>query len=215
MRRRRTLAAYLMALALVVAACAGTTGPSPSAASTPTPNPTPTPTASPTGSPAAATPTSSAAPTPSASTEACEVERQTIALPSDRFTSVVVTPGPDADLIAFAFGRPSLPGPPAPPAGILETATPPLTQAGSGPQIDLEGEHALRLRFTNMSLQNDVGQPTYDGDPEYKPDGQALRDLVLFDMSEGVVGWYIGYDGPGCVTLSAVRETVTVTIAHD
>jgi hypothetical protein len=37
---------------------------------------------------------------------------------------------------------------------------------------------------------------------------------VLYDASEGIVGWYIGYDGPGCVTLARVGSAVTVTIAH-
>ena len=26
-------------------------------------------------------------------------------------------------------------------------------------------------------------------------------DKVLYDASEGVIGWYIGYDGDGCVSL--------------
>ena len=61
-----------------------------------------------------------------------------------------------------------------------------------------------------MSIQNDVGQPVYDGPAEYRPGLPALRHLVLFDMSEGVVGWYIGYDGTGCVTLARVGDSVTV-----
>ena len=31
----------------------------------------------------------------------------------------------------------------------------------------------------------------------------ALRAVVNFDAFEGVTGWYIGYDGPGCVTLAS------------
>ena len=68
------------------------------------------------------------------------------------------------------------------------------------------GEHVLALRFTGMSLSNDVGQPTYDGPRELKPDLEALRHAVLFDASEGIVGWYIGYDGSGCPTLDAERR---------
>ena len=62
---------------------------------------------------------------------------------------------------------------------------------------------------------NDTGQPVYDGPTEYRPDLPALRELALFDESEGVVGWYVGYDGGGCVTLTRVGDTVTVRIAHD
>ena len=65
-----------------------------------------------------------------------------------------------------------------------------------------------------MSLQNDAGEETYAGPAEVKPALPALRHAVLYDASEGVVGWYVGYDGPGCVTLARVGTTVTVTIAH-
>ena len=33
-------------------------------------------------------------------------------------------------------------------------------------------------------------------------------------MSEGVVGWYIGYDGNGCVTLTNDGSDVIVAIDH-
>jgi len=137
-----------------------------------------------------------------------------VELPSDRFTSVVITPGPDDDLVTFRFSNPSIPSDGEPPEGTLETAEPPLTEAGSGQPIDLTGAHAVQLRFRNISIQNDVGQPVYDGPTEYKPDLPALRHMVLFDMSEGVVGWYLGFDGTGCVSMLAVGDNVTVRIAH-
>jgi hypothetical protein len=76
------------------------------------------------------------------------------------------------------------------------------------------GEHVLVLRFSGMSLANDVGQPTYDGPVELKPGFAALKHAVLFDASEGQIGWYIGYDGPGCVTLGRNGQDVTIAIAH-
>ncbi len=36
----------------------------------------------------------------------------------------------------------------------------------------------------------------------------------MFDESEGVVGWYVGYDGTGCVTVSRDGPTVILTIDH-
>jgi hypothetical protein len=33
-------------------------------------------------------------------------------------------------------------------------------------------------------------------------------------MSEGVVGWYVGFDGTGCVSMVAAGDTVTLRIAH-
>jgi hypothetical protein len=144
----------------------------------------------------------------------CAVGTERVALPSDRFTSVAISSRADADVITFGFGNASLPGPPAPPVGSLKTAKPPFTDAASGAPIRLAGGHAVQVGFTNMSIQNDVGQPVYEGQTEYRPGLPALRHLVLFDMSEGVVGWYIGYDGAGCVTLARVGDSVTVRIAH-
>ena len=86
--------------------------------------------------------------------------------------------------------------------------------AGSGAAIRMAGEHVLELRFTGMSLANDVGQPTYDGPTELMPSFEALKQAVQFDASEGLVGWYIGYDGAGCVTLGRAGSDVTITIAH-
>jgi hypothetical protein len=37
---------------------------------------------------------------------------------------------------------------------------------------------------------------------------------VDYDMSEGVIGWYIGYDGNGCVTLTSDATHVMVAIDH-
>jgi hypothetical protein len=143
------------------------------------------------------------------------VDARRATLPSDRFTSVAITSRPDSDLITFGFGKASLPGPPAPPIASLQTAKRPFTDAASGAPIRLAGEHAVKTGFTNMSIQNDVGQPVYEGQTEYRPELPALRHLVLFDMSEGVVGWYIGYDGNGCVTLARAADSVTVRIAHN
>jgi hypothetical protein len=78
----------------------------------------------------------------------------------------------------------------------------------------MPGDHVLQLTFTGMSLQNDAGQETYSGPVKLKPDLRAIQQLVLYDASEGVVGWYIGYDGEGCVTLGNDGSNVTVTIDH-
>jgi len=213
-RRLNLVASLLGGTTLVVAACAGATpSASPSAsASSPSPAPTATPSPTPTPSPS---PTASAAPSPSQAAGPCAVEPQTGTLPSDRFTSLVITSGPKADRLTFAFGNESLPGPAAPPVGSLEVALPPFTAAASGRPIDLLGQHAIAVKFSGMSLSNDVGQPTYDGPSEYKPNLPAVKEAVLFDASEGQIGWYVGYDGDGCVTLARVGNTITVSIAHD
>lgn len=216
MTRRLNLAVALIGTAaLVVAACGGATpSASPSASATPSPSAAPTASPSPTPMPSPS-PTASAAPSPSQAAGPCAVEPQTGTLPSDRFTSLTITAGPRADLLTFVFGNESLPGPAGPAMGSLEVALPPFTEAASGRPIRLLGEHAIAVKFSGMSLSNDVGQPTYDGPSEYKPGLPAVKDAVLFDASEGQIGWYVGYDGDGCVTLARVGRTITVSIAHD
>ena len=70
------------------------------------------------------------------------------------------------------------------------------------------------VRFAGMSLANDVGQPVYQGEPEFRPDLPALRHVVNMEMFEGVVSWYVGYDGTGCVTLTSDGQNVSVAIEH-
>jgi hypothetical protein len=142
------------------------------------------------------------------------VDPQSGFLPSDRFTDIRVSTDPTADRFAFVFGNMSLPGPAETPSGSLQVATPPYTQAASGSPIAMTGEHVLQVRFRGMSLQNDVGQETYKGEPEVAPNLPALRQAVMYDASEGTVGWYLGYDGDGCVTLGRSGNEVTVTFEH-
>jgi hypothetical protein len=81
--------------------------------------------------------------------------------------------------------------------------------------MDVTGQHVAQVRFAGMSLMNDAGEPTYDGPLEISTtDKVSLRQVSNFDMSEGVIGWYIGYDGPGCVTLRSNATSVSVVIDH-
>lgn len=217
--RRSTRLTALVSLAVVSVLAAGcgpttpsaTAGTSPSAsatsstAATATVAPSPTPSATPVPSPTAAPSTA----------EACPIAPQTGRLPSDRMTNVVISTSATADLVTFVFGNFSLPEPPQGTSdGSLEAAVPPYTQAASGLPVQVDGEHVAQIRFSGMSLSNDVGQPTYDGPMDVRPDLTALRTVVNYDMSEGVVGWYIGYDGVGCVTLTSDATSVTVAIDH-
>ncbi|MGK2850073.1 MAG: AMIN-like domain-containing (lipo)protein [Candidatus Limnocylindrales bacterium] len=206
-RLRPRWATFLL-LAVVVAACGSstTTSAPPSTAAPATAAPTAD--ASATVAPASSDPTNAPA-TP------CTTTFQTGRLPSDRMVDVVVASAGSQDLVTFVFGDLSLPEPPQGPSeGELNVAIPPFTHASSGLPIDVDGEHVLEIRFTSMSLSNDLGQPTYDGDLDFRPALPALRTVVNFDMSEGHVSWLIGYDGQGCVTLSSDARSVTVAIDH-
>ena len=206
------------ALALILAACGGSSA-SPSAApaasvepsASLTATPIPTTSVEPSTVPASV-PTASP---PASASVACAVVPSTGQLPSDRLVDVKVSRSSDGDHLTFVFGNPSLPGPPAPPQGSLAVAKPPFTLAASGAPVAVTGQHVVQIRFIGMSLSNDAGEETYAGPRGIEePDLPALRHAVLYDYSEGVVGWYVGYDGPGCVTLARVGATVVVTVAH-
>ena len=208
-RPSKPLRIAALAGTLVIAGCStGSPSPSPSPAATAlaTPSPVPTPLVSRAPTPATsatavATPSATAPATPVGSAAACAPLPPALALPSDRFTDVQVVPGDTTDSIRFVFGDASLPGPASPPMGKLTVAKRPYTHAGSGAPITIKGDHVLQLTFTGMSIQNDAGQPTYDGPTDIRQSLPAFQQAVLFDASEGTVGWYIGYDGPGCVSL--------------
>jgi hypothetical protein len=211
----RLALAGLVAVLLVAACGPSAASPSPSSSVGPSTVASAPPTAAPSVAPTAMpSPSATLSPTPAPSVAACAELPQSGVLPSDRFVDLRVTPGPEADRLVFVFGNASLPGPPSPPRGSLEVASPPYTQAGSGATIDVVGAHVLQIRFDGMSLANDLGQPTYDGPTDVRADGDAFRHAVLFDASEGVIGWYVGYNGAGCVTLVRDGSNLTLVIEH-
>jgi hypothetical protein len=212
-RIRRIMASGVVVVGFALSACAITPAPSatPSqAASGSLPAPTEAPA---TASAAVSSPASSATVTPVGSGSACAVASQSGSLPSDRLVDLAISSTTTHDLLTFVFAA-STPGPAGPPHGTIEALSPPFSFAGSGQAIDLLGQHAVQVRFNGMTLAGETGEATYRGPTEAKPGLPALREAIQYDASEGVVGWYIGYDGPGCVTLVREGNNVTVMIAH-
>ena len=207
--RRSRLVASVALLALLVAACGS--GP---ATSTPSATTRPSAVASiaPSARPSVDETTPAPAATPATSV-ACALTAQTGQLPSDRLTGMQVLGVPGGDIVRFQFSPGSL-TPAGPPVGSLDVAMPPFTQGASGLPIELEGGQALQVVFRGMSLQNDVGQETYTGEREIRATdpSRSLRHVIVFDESEGQMGWYIGYDGPSCVTLTRDGDDVLVAI---
>jgi hypothetical protein len=212
-RRGTALSApIVLALALIVGACGSAAPTSSGTASTSQPSVAATIGETATAS-AIASPSAAATPSSSASGVACDFEPQTGELPSDRLTGMDVLGVPGKDIVRFEFGSDSL-SPAGRPTGALTVAVPPFTHAASGKPIDLDGEHALQLVFTNMSISNDLGEPTFTGQREVRVAAQSrsLRHVIMYDESEGQIGWYVGYDGPTCVTLSREGSTVVLGI---
>lgn len=212
MIRRASVALTAM---LLIAAC-----------STTLPNPSPTPSsnasASPSASPSSVAPSGSASVAPgspgatatsSATTAAdCPVQPSSGKLPSDRLLNVQTASGPDGDQFTLVFGGSSI-GPGGTPTGELAVAKAPYTFAGSGQAITMIGHRVIQIILRNMSLAADTGDAVYAGPREVKTTFATLRHAVLFDESEGQYGWYLGFDGPGCVTLTTAANTVVVTFA--
>ncbi len=217
LRRLRDVAAYALLVAMV-AGCLSTTVPSATPAG---PIGAPSEAAGGSGSPDVS-PSSSVSLAPSAATVVptstpvtpCAIATQRVRPPTDRLLDIIVKGNTSADLVRFVFGEASLEGSGGTPTATLQRAKRPYTQAGSGKPIAVLGQRVAQLRFDHMSNTNDIGEPTYQGPPEVQPKLPTLRDAVLFDDSEGVVAWYIGFDGPGCATLSLRGNEVIVTIEH-
>jgi hypothetical protein len=209
--RRLALLAVVTVVTMLLTACApnqSSQPPSPSAAASSAAIASASASAPP---PSASVAPSSGAGSPSSSE--CAVEPQDGLLPSDRVVSVEVSTSPTTDFVTFSFDAGSL-TPAGPPKGELTVAEPPFTFGPSGLPIDLQGQHALQVRFSGMSLSNDAGEQTFTGDPDIHADMPALKQVVMYDESEGIAAWYIGYDGTGCVTLVRDRLEVVVAIAH-
>jgi hypothetical protein len=215
---QRTIGGLLCAAVLLVAACTQVAPPSPSAS--PSASPSSSPSASPSASLAevSASPavTSGATTVPSATPvpTTCPIAEQQGNLPSDRLLDMKVATSDTADTLTFIFGKLSLPGPGGQPVGDLTVATKPYTEGASGKPIVMDGDRVIQVRFMHLSLQSDTGDLVYKGPDSVKPRLTALRQATLYDAFEGQMGYYVGFDGPGCVTLARDGQNVVLTFAH-
>ena len=201
------------AVVAIVASACGSDTPSPSPSGSASAVPASPPVAASDNAAASVSPAPGATVSPAPGAVACVVKPEVGQLPSDRVVSVKVSRSPTVDFVTFVFDDGSL-SPAGPPRGELTAAEPPFTDGPSGLPIDLQGQHALQVRMSGMSLYNDVGQPTFQGDRDIQANMPALRQVVMYDEFEGIAAWYIGYDGNGCVDLVRDGTDITVTIAH-
>jgi hypothetical protein len=77
--------------------------------------------------------------------------------------------------------------------------------AGSGQPFTVQGERFLKVRMDGMVVGHPDGSPVYEGQRVLRLQGGTIPQAVLFDDFEGVVGWIVGLEGPGCPTIR--RET--------
>lgn len=117
---------------------------------------------------------------------------------------VSVKSGFGIDRITFTFGPPG-PQPGGHPTGEVRPVRPPFSFAGSGASVDIEGHRFIAVTFRNTTIADDAGNPVYVGPDRLEPKAPAVRELRLLDNFEGVMGWVVGIDGPGCVRVT--RQT--------
>lgn len=151
----------------------------------------------------------------SAASTPCPITGTSGRLPSNRLIDATVSSSATSDSVLFVFGS-QVASPAGDPMGALATAEPPFSSASSGSVIDVAGTRFLDIRFTAMVIAGEDGKPTFVGKRDQEVEFPALRQLTLYDESEGVVGWYVGVDGPGCATLTfnAGASAIRLEIAH-
>jgi hypothetical protein len=201
----------LLLVVVVLAACspAVTLSPSPAPSSAPPASPSPSPAASASAS-AAASPSVA----PSVSFAACDLPTWHKTLPSGRLVKVEAATAAGLDTLTFQFAAGG--DNPGTPTGDITIAKPPFTEGSSGQAMTVEGDQVLQVRFDKMDIVDAAGKVIYAGEGDLKPGFPALREAVMFDESEGVVGWYVGLSGPTCVSIASdpTGLAVTLRIAH-
>ena len=129
-------------------------------------------------------------------------------------TDVTVAPQECTDTVTFTFTA----SPGGSPKFVIEPASPPFAQSGSGEAFTVPGTAFLRVRFQPAWIADPkTGGVTYAGPHRIEPTGTVVtRGVVLYDAFEGVVGWIVGLDGTGRykVTSSDSPPSVTITVGR-
>lgn len=80
----------------------------------------------------------------------------------------------------------------------------------------MRGSRFLRVRFQpayTADLNVATAPATYTGPHRFDPTtARTVRSVVLYDASEGVVGWIIGLDGSGRYTVTTTASPPSLTV---
>jgi hypothetical protein len=213
MRRLLTVTVALLTVALL-AGCGGAASPSPAGSPSPaSPSPVASPSPSPGPSPAISpSPAPSAAQSVAASPSPCAAIAQSGPIRSESLTDVqVVWRGNDSRVI-FVLGPPDPDWPAGQPIGDFADAEPPFDRTASGQPIEVPGDHHIRVRLENMKIVDADGDIVYDGPDRITPDQGPIRAVVQEEAFEGVVSWIVGFDGPGCPSVTVSDDRIVVSV---
>lgn len=222
MSPRRSAFPFLVAIALLAAACS-----SPSASVSPPPSSiaasvsaeasagesaAPSDEASPTNE---ASPSESVAPEPSddeLGAFSCDlpVDNSGTA-PRAQITDVRVGSHPDYDRIVFEFVAEG--GVDAIPPFSIEASEPPFLQDGSGRPIEVSGDEFLTVHLFGGTKQSPTGGVTYDGPTDFTDEMPRLDQLTESGDFEAVSTWIAGmHASDGCYRVTTLDSPSRLVI---
>ena len=139
--------------------------------------------------------------------EDCPLPGLRLDLPRRRLVHVAVPDIAGVDAVLFTLGG-DLGG-----GAQLEasTAAPPFSRGGQA--LDIEGRRFLELRFVGLETRDETGEPVFDGPRDLEPDLPAIRRLIVFDEADGLIAWYLGLAGSGCLTLGIRGDDEVLLLA--
>jgi len=94
--------------------------------------------------------------------------------------------GYDRVVFEFATGIPEF---------MIALAVPPLTQDGSGDEMDVEGDSFLRVTMQGATKQTEDGSSSYEGETQFITDFDRIAELAEGGDFEAVSTWYVGLNG--------------------
>jgi hypothetical protein len=108
--------------------------------------------------------------------------------PDDEFTTklVALRIGDHGQFVrvVFEFAKPGVP------PYVVEPASPPFVQDGSGKEVDVAGERFLTVRLDQTQAHNEDGSPTVQ--PARRAGLSVVTEVVRLGDFEGVVNYVIG-----------------------
>jgi len=118
------------------------------------------------------------------------------------------------DRVTFEFAAPDGGQDVALPSYVIELATPPITQDGSGATVELDGDHFATVVFQGASgwdMTGD-GHQTYDGPLDFQPGFGILAEATETGDFEAVLSWAFGLHQDSCPTVLELQDPARLAI---
>jgi hypothetical protein len=124
------------------------------------------------------------------------------------------------DRVTFEFGPPADGQYFGLPPYQVTTATPPITEDGSGEPVDVEGTHFAILIMhgaSGVEFNPDGYKLSYTGPKDFRPGFSALEEARQTGDFEAVLSWAFGLNGASCWQVHVLQDPMRVAIdfPHD